>query len=105
MPLTFRQFPWHSVSFPAVYYVRNFEGSGTIWDLSLTGGRFSGDLPLRVGEVCSLTVSLRSYRPIYIAAAIVQWARGDEYGVDILVIDDESCDDLAEFIETQGDFS
>jgi len=31
-----------------------------VWNLSLTGWRFSGDLPLRVGEVCSLTVNLSS---------------------------------------------
>lgn len=52
-----------------------------MWNLSQTGFRFSGNLPLRVGEVCSLTVDLLDHPTIYVAAAIVRWVRGDEYGV------------------------
>ncbi len=78
---------------------RLFEGHGTVWNLSLTGWRFSGNLPLRIGEVCSLTVTLPPYQLIYVAAGIVRWVRGDEeYGVQTLVVDDESREDMEEYL-------
>ena len=70
-----------------------FEGHGIVWNLSLAGRRFSGDQPLRVGEVCSLTVNLPTQQRAYIAAGIVRWVRGEECGVETLVIDGESRED------------
>ena len=70
---------------PVPYQVGLFEGYGTVWNLSLTGWRFSGDLPLRIGEVCSLTVALPPYQLIYVAAGIVRWVRGEEYGIETVV--------------------
>jgi hypothetical protein len=64
----------------------------------------SGDLPLRIGEVCSLTVDLPTQQRIYVAAGIVRWMRGgeaweaQEYGVETLVIDDESQGDVEEYL-------
>ena len=75
-----------------------FEGHGTVWNLSLTGWRLSGDLPLRIGEVCSLTVNLSIDQRVYVAAGIVGLVRGEEYGVETLVIDDESQEDLDEYL-------
>jgi hypothetical protein len=48
--------------------------------------------------VCSLTVTLPPYLPIYVAAGIVRWVRGEEYGVETLVIDDESQEDVEEYL-------
>jgi len=48
--------------------------------------------------VCSLTVILPRYQPIYVAAGIVRWVRGEEYGVETLVTDDESRDDVEEYL-------
>ena len=58
MPFVLRPSRRFPVSCPLTYQCCLFEGHGTVWNLSLTGWRFSGDLPLRVGEVCSLTVNL-----------------------------------------------
>jgi len=69
-----------------------------MWNVSLTGWRFSGNLPLRIGEVCSLTVNLSSQQRIYVAAGIVRWVRGEEYGVETLVIDDESREEMEQYI-------
>jgi len=87
------------------YQTGPFEGHGTVWNLSLKGWRFSGNLPLRVGEVCSLTVNLPCQEPIYVAAGIVRWVRGyeaspeaQEYGVETLVIDDESREEMEEYL-------
>jgi hypothetical protein len=83
---------------PVIYQTGLFEGLGTVWNLSLTGWRFSGNLPLRLGEVCSLTVNLLTHQPIYVAAGIVRWARGEEYGVETLVIDEESREDVEDYL-------
>ena len=40
--------------------------------------------------MCSLTVTLPPHQPMYVVAGIVRWVRGEEYGVETLVIDDES---------------
>ena len=91
-----RRFP---VCCPVTYHRTDFEGHGTVWNVSLKGWRFSGNLPLRIGEVCSLTVNLPDEPPIYMVAAIVRWVqRGEEYGVETLVMDDESREDLEQYI-------
>jgi len=60
--------------------------------------RFSGNLPLRIGEVCSLTVTLLFQPSLYMAVGIVRWARGEEYGVETLVMDDQSREDLEQYV-------
>jgi len=92
-----------SVCCPVTYHAGLFEGQGTVWNLSLTGWRFSGDLPLRIGEVCSLTVNLPTHQCLYIAAGIVRWVRGEEYGVETLVMDDQSRDDMDDYVAERID--
>jgi PilZ domain len=94
MPFTIRPFRRFPVCCPVTYHTGRFEGEGIVWNLSLTGWRFSGNLPLRIGEICSLTAILPTHQPIYVAAGIVRWARGEEYGVETLVVDEESRDEL-----------
>jgi hypothetical protein len=65
-----RRFP---LCCPVTYQCGDFEGHCTLWNVSLTGWRFSSNLPLRIKEVCSLTVNLPSEPPIYIAASVVRW--------------------------------
>jgi len=95
-----RRFP---VCCPVTYQTGLFECHGTVWNLSLTGWHFSGDLPLRIGEVCSLTVNLSIDQTIYVAAGIVRRVRGEldedqEYGVETLIIDDESREDVEDYL-------
>src|SRR5215470_4365054 len=82
MPFTMRPYRRFPVCCPVTYQTGLFEGHGTVRNLSLTGWRFSGNLPLRIGEVCSLTVILPAYQPIYVAAGIVRWVQGEEYGIE-----------------------
>ena len=74
-----------------------FEGHGTVWNLSLAGWRFSGNLPLGVGEGCSLTVNLPTQQRASIAAGIIRWVRGEECGAETLVID-ESREDMEQYL-------
>ena len=98
MPFSIRPHRRFPVCCPITYHCGLFEGHGTVWNLSLTGWRFSGNLPLLVGEVCSLTVNLPSQQRLYVAAGIVRWVRGEEYGVETLVIDNESREDMKQYI-------
>jgi hypothetical protein len=50
-----RRFP---VCCPVTYHHTDFEDHGTVWNVSLTGWRISGDLPLRPEEALSLMVTL-----------------------------------------------
>jgi len=69
-----------------------------VGNLSLTGWQFSGNLPLRVGEVCSLTVNLSIDQRVDVAAGVVRWVRGEAYGVETLVFEDKSRDDLVAYL-------
>jgi len=101
MPFKIRPCRRFSVCCPVTYLVGRFQGHGTVWDVSRSGWRFSGNLPLRIGEVCSLTVSLPTDRRVYVATGIVRWVRGEEYGIETLEIDDESQEDLDEYLWQQ----
>ena len=101
MPFSIRSFRRFPICCPVTYQCGLFEGHGNVWNCSRTGWRISGNLPLRLGEVCSLTVTLPPYQLVYVAAAIVRRVRGEEYGVETLVLDNESCDDLEEYLDQQ----
>jgi len=47
-------------------------------------------------------VNLPTHERVYGAAGIVRWVRGEEYGVETLVIDNESRDDVEEYLWQQG---
>ena len=72
---THRRFP---ICCPVTYQCGLFEGHGTVWNLSLTGWCFSGNLPWRVGEVCSLTGRLPTQDTLYGVAGLIRWVRGEE---------------------------
>ena len=51
----FRRFPVHCA---VRYNAGPFEGQGTVWNLSSSGWRLSGDMPMPSGEPLSLTITL-----------------------------------------------
>lgn len=79
-----RRFP---VCCPVLYQCGDFEGHGTVWNLSCTGWRLSGDLPMRPGETLSLTVTLPNEQHILIPEAVVRWSRGREFAVENVAIE------------------
>jgi hypothetical protein len=81
------------------YHTGPFQGQGTVWNLSLNGWKLSGDVPLRVGETCSLTVNLPNQQSIYVTAAIVRWVRGQEYGLETLVVEKQTQSRLEHLIK------
>ena len=81
---TFRRFPVYCT---VMYNVGPFHGQGIVWNLSCTGWRLSGDLPMRPGETLSLTVTLPNEQHIEIPEAMVRWSRGQEFAVENVKID------------------
>ncbi len=81
------------------YHAGLFQGQGTVWNLSLNGWKLSGDVPLRVGQTCSLTVNLPNQPSIVVAAAIVRWVRGQEYGLETLVVEKQTQSRLEHLIK------
>jgi hypothetical protein len=90
-----RRFP---ICCPVAYHAGLSEGHGTVWNLSLNGWRMSGDLPLRVGQSVPLTVILSNQQSMFVAAAIVRWKRGEDYGLETLVTDQRTLDQLEHYI-------
>ena len=65
-------------------------GHGLAWILSVNGWRFSGDMPLRVGQTCPLTIDLPDQHPLFVGAVTVRWVRGQEYGVETVVVEKQT---------------
>ena len=90
MPFSLRPYRRSPVHCSVTYHAGPFQGQGTVWNFSLNGWKLSGDLPLQVGQTCSLTVNLPNQESIVVATAIVRWVRGQEYGVETLVVEKQT---------------
>ena len=86
MPFSIRHFRRFPVHCSVTYHAGPFQGHGTVWNLSCTGWRLSGDLPMRSGEPLSLTATLPNEQRIEIPEAVVRWSRGQEFAVENLTI-------------------
>src|SRR5262245_36012514 len=78
---SYRRFP---VCCPGAYHTGLSEGSGTVRNISLSGWRLSGDVPMRVGQTCSLSVTLSDPKRVFVVAGTVRWVRGQECGIETL---------------------
>ena len=101
MPFSIRPHRRFPVNCRVTYHAGLHEGSGTIWNVSLTGWRLSGDLPLRIEQSFPMTVLLPNQERVFVAAGIVRWKRGDEYGVETLVADDSALGQVKDYIKQQ----
>lgn len=90
-----RRFPMFC---PVTYHAGLLESQGSVWNVSLNGWRMSGALPLRVGQTIPLTVTLSEKQSMFIAAAIVRWKRGEEFGLETLVTDKRTQSQLQQYI-------
>lgn len=80
----YRRFP---VQCSVTYNAGPFQGKGMVWNLSCSGWRIAGDLPMRPGETLSLTVTLTNEQRIEVPEAVVRWSRGQEFAVENLMIE------------------
>ena len=84
MPFTLRPYRRFPVQCDVTYNAGIFQGHGTVWNFSCSGWRLSGDLPMRPGEILSLTVTLPNEQRIEISEAVVRWSRGQEFAIENL---------------------
>ncbi len=87
MPFMLRLYQRFPVYCPATYHAGPIQGQGTVWNFSLSGWKLSGDVPLQVGQTCSLTVDLPIEESIVVTAAVVRWVRGREFGLETVSIE------------------
>lgn len=85
MPFVLRPYRRFPTDCPVIYERLYDTGYGTAWNVSPTGFRVSGTLPLQPGDVCSLKVRLP--KQVSVLAGIVRWVRGDEFGIETLLMD------------------
>ena len=87
MPFSIRPHHRFPVQCSDTYNAGPFQGQGTVWNLSCTGWRLSGDLPMRPGETLALTVTLPNEQCIKIRQAVVRWSRGQEFAVETVMVE------------------
>lgn len=90
MPFSIRHFRRFPMYCSVTYRAGLVQGQGTIWNFSLSGWKLSGDVPLQVGQMCSLTVNLPIEERIVVAAAIVRWVRGQDFGLETMSIEKQT---------------
>ena len=101
MPFAIRPYRRVPVCCPVTYQTGDFEGQGTVWNSSMTGWRFSGNLPLHEGEFFSMTVTLPSEQLVYVVTATVCWVRGENYGAETIMMDEESREVLGRYLDQE----
>ena len=102
MPFSIRpycRFPMHCA---VTYNAGPFHGQGTVWNLSGSGWRLSGDVPMHPGEALSLIVTLPNEQRIEIPEAVVRWSRGQEFAVENLVIEPHTQARLQHYVNRLG---
>ncbi|MCI0427174.1 MAG: PilZ domain-containing protein [Nitrospiraceae bacterium] len=87
MFFTIRPYRCLSVECSVSYNAGPFQGQGTLWNLSCTGWRLSGDLLMRPGETLSLTVTLQNKQCSEVLQAVVRWSRGQEFALENMLIE------------------
>ncbi len=87
MPFVLRPYRRFPVQCSVTYHAGPFQGQGTVWNLSRSGLRLSGDLPMRPGESLSLTVTLPNEQRIEIPEAVVRSSSMQEFAVENVVVE------------------
>ncbi len=90
MPFSLRPHQRFPVYCSATYHAGLLQGRGTAWNFSLSGWKLSGDVPVHVGQTCSLTVYLPIEGSIVVTAAMVRWVLGQEFGLETLAIEKQT---------------
>lgn len=74
-------------------------GKGTLVDLSRVGWRITSEQPMTRGTTLSLRVCLPGQpAPLDVEHAIVRWADGTEFGVELISLRPESASQLSNYL-------
>lgn len=77
--------PRIEVNYPVVLNGEGIEGTGTVTNLTITGGEIESNLPAPIGAHFRVHIQLSGARnPINIAVATVRWQRNNRFGVEFV---------------------
>ena|SRR4249920_1089894 len=98
-----RKAPREPVRCPVRYFGDGFLGEGTVWDLSSAGWRVSGNHPAEVGSHLCLYICLpdkASETWLCVDKAVVRWASGPHFGVEIVSIETPNQKRIQRFLDS-----
>jgi hypothetical protein len=97
--------PRIEVNYPVQLSGEGIEGTGTVTNLTITGGEIESDLPAPIGAHFRVHVQLSGARsPIDIAIATVRWQRDHRFGVEFVRFEGNAKAQLEEMLN-QSDAS
>jgi hypothetical protein len=83
-PLTVRKEERYRELVPVLYHREGLSGEGFVTELSLSGGRIVGNVPVVVGLSLVVRFSLPGeIDPFTFEGATVRWVKGLEFGIDL----------------------
>ena len=100
-----RKKPRVSVHCSFCYFYNGTLAKGTIWDLSETGWRATGERPVAAGSELTVYLTLPDNgksKNILVDAAVVRWSEGRDAGWEIARIDEEARARLDHFLENHN---
>ncbi|MCC6140674.1 MAG: PilZ domain-containing protein [Nitrospira sp.] len=83
--------PRVEVDYPVTLSGEGGDGTGTMTNLTITGGEISSDLPAQIGTHFRVHIHLSGARnPIDIAIATVRWQRENRFGIEFVRFEDNA---------------
>lgn len=99
MAFVVRPYRRFSIQCPVLYSCGPFNGIGTVSNFSMSGWRVSGDLPMRAGEMLSLSVTLPNKQRINISGATVSWSKSNDFAVETKAIEPHTAERLRQYVK------
>jgi PilZ domain-containing protein len=94
-----RQYNRVRVDYEASFSGEAYRAQGIIVNLSILGCRARSAFPIKKGESIGILISVPAYdHPIYVSRAEVQWADGNEFGMEFIHMEWEGRQHLGEII-------
>ena len=87
MPFMIHLYRRVPVQCSVTYNAALFQKQGSLWNLSYTGWRLSGDWPMRPDKALSLAVTFPNEQRITFPESVVRWSTGQECAVENTVIE------------------
>ena len=89
------------VDYAAAFSGDAYRAQGTILNLSMLGCRARSAYSIKQGESVGLLITVPGYdQPLYVSRADIQWADGNEFGMEFVHMEWEVRQHLAEIIRS-----
>lgn len=96
--------PRIEVNYPVRLKGDGIEGTGTVTNLTITGGEIESDLPAPIGTHFRVHIQLSGARnPIDIAVATVRWQRDHRFGIEFVRFEGNAKAQLQQMLNQSDD--